>query len=294
MSASSPTGPRSRLPSRGAPAREEESFSAEQFESVRAIALERFGLHLGAHKRELVHNRLLKLVRRTGESSLDSLIAAFRSQPSRQMELALFDVLSTNQTHFFREREAYDCLVREVVQPLVRARGRKRLRIWSAGCSTGCEPYSIGIVLHEAIPDLAAWDARVLATDLSVSTLEIAARATYPRELVSTLPENLVDKYFRASEEDPAGLVQVADHVRALVTFGLVNLMEKWAMRGPFDAIFCRNVIIYFDPAGRAGVLARFEEMLRPGGVLFLGSSESLSPVRPGLQRVGDSAYRKL
>jgi chemotaxis protein methyltransferase CheR len=267
-----------------------------QFERVRSLARERFGLDIAEKKLSMVNNRLTKLMRSTGSGSLEKLIASYEQARRSEELLPLFDALSTNLTMFFREAEHFDLLRREIVEPASRVASgkRPRLRVWSAGCSKGCEPYTISMVLHDTLGDLGGWDARVLATDLAVSELRTARGGVYPDTFVSDLPDDVVARHFTPGVQQGKSCVRVNPRLAGPITFALLNLMEPWKLKGPFDAIFCRNVMIYFDEPTRLDLINRFKALIRPGGFLFLGTSEGLQGQHEDLLRVAPSAFRKL
>jgi chemotaxis protein methyltransferase CheR len=191
----------------------------------------------------------------------------------------MLDEISTNETEFFREPAHFGYLTDEVLPSLVR-RGTRRLRIWSAGCSSGEEAYSLAITLCESLSDLAQWDAKILATDLSTRAIARARRGIYDEQCLGGVPVEARRIYFRRADVKGGTAFRIAEPVRRLVDFARHNLMGDWPMSGPFDAIFCRNVMIYFDKPTRESLVNRFWELLAPGGVLFIGYSESLSGLK--------------
>jgi chemotaxis protein methyltransferase CheR len=185
----------------------------------------------------------------------------------------MIEAITTNKTSFFREPQHFSYLCRQIVPGL---RNRK-IRIWSAGCSSGEEPYSTTILLNEAIQDLALWDIGILATDLSSHMLARARKGIYDTNDLRDVPTLLISKYFSCIETNPVRRYQVIEPLRRLVRFARLNLMGEWPMRGPFDVIFCRNVMIYFDKQTQGRLVNRFWNLLKPEGHLFVGHSESLA-----------------
>jgi len=167
----------------------------------------------------------------------------------------------------------------------------RRLRVWSAGCSTGEEPYTIAVVLAREIRDIARHDVRILATDIDTAVLAKGLAGQYPASSIDDVPK-AYREYFRAASGGRDEVV-MDDKVRALIKFARLNLMEPWPFHGKFDAIFCRNVMIYFDNQTKAQIVDRFTAQLRTGGFLYVGHSESLIGSHPGLQLVGRTAYRR-
>jgi chemotaxis protein methyltransferase CheR len=214
----------------------------------------------------------MRQMRRLGLNSFDSYLEYIQND-SRGEELAVMvDALTTNKTSFFREPQHFDFLRTQVLPRLQ----QKRLRLWSAACSSGEEPYTIAMLLREELPQLDTWDCRILATDISDRVLIKAREAVYEEDIVRDIPSAFVSRYMTRLGIKPDAY-RINDNVRKLITFANLNLMDPWPMRGPFDVIFCRNVMIYFDKSTQKALVHRFWEMLKPGGYLFVGHSESLT-----------------
>ena len=262
-----------------------------EFEQISALAHRKWGLSIDAKKRVIVENRLLGLKREHPIDSVRSLVQDIERGVAKPLELALFDVLSTNHTSFFREDEHFDLLQREILTP---ARGKsKGLRIWSAGCSRGCEPYTLSILLREVLSKPRQRDDRILATDLSTGALSAARGGIYSKQEVSTVSPNRLKTYFREVDARGSMGFQIVPELRDIVSFSLLNLLDHWPMKGPFDAIMCRNVMIYFDTPTREKLARRFMKLLRPGGLFFVGTSESLGGYDVDAEQVMVGAYRK-
>ena len=272
------------------------ALDTRDFKRVARLAYDRFGLDMPESKQGMVQNRLTKLAREFGVDSLKELLDHIERSKSPEDLLSLFDVLSTNLTSFYRETVHFELLKQHVVGPALEESqrgGPRKLRMWSAGCSNGCEPYTIGMALVDSLPGIESWDVRVLATDLAETEINLAKSATYPSKVLEGVPQDAVRTYFRVGNRNGRPVYQVVDEVRRLVTFGLLNLMAPWPMKGPFDAIFCRNVMIYFDLETREKLVKRYTKLLRPGGLLCIGSSENLAGSHAELRRVGPSAFVK-
>jgi chemotaxis protein methyltransferase CheR len=265
-----------------------------QFGRIRGLVERLSGIHLASDKRELVRGRLRRRLQELGLHDFDEylrLIAADRS--GHELETML-DLVATHLTGFFREPEHFECLRRELVARSSAGGYSRRVRLWSAGCATGEEAYSLAITLREALPAAEAWDARILATDLAARGLAVARRGIYPADRVAEVPAALRTRYFEpAVVDDDGGAFAVRDEARALLAFARLNLVEPWPMRGPFDAVFCRNVMIYFDRRTQRGLVQRFGEILAHNGLLFLGHSESLTGSHPGFRYEQPSVYRR-
>lgn len=249
-------------------------LSKEQFDRVRQILYRVCGIDLQPGKEQLVKARLWKRVPQLGLSSFDEYIGLVES-PAGAAELSsMVDALTTNKTSFFREAQHFG-LLGEHAKAVLQSRGS--LRIWSAGCSSGEEPYTIGMTLHQAIPGISGMDARILATDISSRILEKAKAAAYEENDVAGIPAQVLRRFFTTQKTGATTRYVVAGPVRSLVRFARLNLMDPWPMRGQFDFIFCRNVMIYFDAETQKTLITRFYDALRPGGFFFVGHSESLS-----------------
>ena len=201
--------------------------------------------------------------------------------------------LTTNVTRFFREPHHFDHLRAKVVDPIAaEIKQGRRLRIWSAGCSSGQEPYSIALSILSLLPDARAYDVKILATDINPLVLDTARKASYPAEEVVSVPADLRRSWM---ENVGSGAMRLDEAPRGLVTFRPLNLIGAWPMKGPFDAVFCRNVVIYFDEKTQMRLLTRISTLLRPGGYLYLGHSERMVGPAEALFRLdGTTTYRKL
>ncbi|HEY3267043.1 MAG TPA: protein-glutamate O-methyltransferase CheR [Armatimonadota bacterium] len=266
-------------------------LSDDEFNQISKLVYRLCGINLHAGKSGLVKARLMKRLRLLGIASFDEYIRHVESDAYGQELTAMLDALTTNKTSFFREDQHF-VFLRENVLPGIVAAG-KPIRIWSAGCSTGEEPYTLGITLREEIPDIDRRDVRILATDLSTRVLDTAREAIYDEERLRDVPPELVHKHFHAVRTAPPRTWRVNNDIRKVVHLARLNLMEDWPMRGPFDAIFCRNVMIYFDKQTQQTLTNRFAQLLKPGGYLFVGHSESLSSWASEFRYVQPAVYVK-
>ena len=249
-------------------------------------AYTRWGIVVDPRKKQMVVGRLQKAAKQLGVQGLESLVTALRDDTTGSVETVLFDALSTNFTSFFREREHIDFLVAEA-----RKSGRDRLRYWSAGCSNGSEPYSLSMAMGDGHPDVKRIDLKILASDYAISELRTAQRAIYPESAVASLP---VDQRKRHFDPVGPGRFRVREETRERVTVAKVNLASQWRIKGPFDGILCRNVMIYFDEQSRRELVARFARLLRPGGYLAIGLTESITGRCDELQLVRPGVYQKI
>jgi chemotaxis protein methyltransferase CheR len=273
------------------PERDFEMTDAD-FAQIRSIIRVRVGIDLGEAKRALVYGRLVRRLRHHGLERFSDYLLRVQA-PGSEEEGPFINALTTNVTEFFRENHHFEYLTRTVLPALRAGTNGRRLRFWSAGCSTGEEPYSLAMTIREAFPESSGWDIRVLATDIDSDVLGEATEGIYAADRIERIPGPLVSRYWTKSGPGRAGGFVAGPAIRSLITFKQLNLLGPWPMRGPFDVIFCRNVIIYFDGPTKLGLVKRFQGLLRPGGHLFLGHSESMVGAGLGLASCGRTAYRK-
>ena len=265
-------------------------LTADRYEAVAEFLYGLCGIRLREGKEALVISRLGHRVRATAQPSLGAYIDAVLDGRVPAEVPHFIDVLTTNKTNFFRESAHFDFLTEQVF-PRLAASGTE-IRIWSAACSSGEEPYTLGMVVRDHLPVEAQRRTRILATDISNRILATARTARYSgTQLQGLLPE-ILRKHL---ERQPGGVETwaVRREVRDLVRFARLNLIEQWPMKGPFDVIFCRNVMIYFDRETQARLVARFSALLPPGGILCVGHAESLSGIPHGLDQMQPAVYRK-
>src|SRR5215467_9209269 len=271
------------------------AFSDDDFRSLSKLAYEETGIVLPESKRNLIYGRLSRRLRALGLTAFRD-YRAFLGGAGGASEMQNFvNSISTNLTKFFRESHHFDHFRTAVVVPYANARGRssRRLRVWSAGCSTGEEPYTIAVILQKEMADVARHDVRILATDIDTEVLGKAARGEYPANSVDDDVPKTYRSYFEAAKSERGPIVRMSQMSRSLISFRQLNLLESWPFKGPFDAIFCRNVMIYFDGPTKAALVERFMKKLVPGGWLYIGHSESLLGSHPGLKLMGRTIYRR-
>lgn len=266
----------------------------QDFAFIQTLAKERTGIELGIHKKEMIYSRIVRRIRALQLTRFSDYCNYL--QDNADTELTPFiNAITTNLTSFFREPHHFEFLTGSAL-PEVKKRngGSRRIRIWSAGCSTGEEPYSIAMTLQQSLGN-ERWDALILATDLDTNVLNHGRAGIYNRERVGDLDEELVRRHFLVSRgagnEDER--VQVKESLRQLIRFNQLNLLEEWPMKGPFDIIFCRNVVIYFSKETQRALFDRYADMLVPGGYLFIGHSESLHGVSRRFESIGRTIYRR-
>jgi chemotaxis protein methyltransferase CheR len=270
------------------------AFSEADFQTLIQLAYEYAGISLSESKQNLIYSRLSRRLRALRLESFRD-YCDYLAANAGEVE-NFINSISTNHTKFFRETHHFDHFRAHVAAPFAQAGGRKsggRLRIWSAGCSTGEEPYTIAVVLQREIRHLGSHDARILATDIDTDVLNKAARGEFAANALDEIPHDYRG-LFVGNDNETGGRTVTADAtLQSLITFRRLNLMEPWPFQGVFDAIFCRNVMIYFDAATKAKLVERFTRQLKPGGWLYIGHSESLIGSHPGLDLVGRTTYRK-
>ena len=266
------------------------------FRLISDLVYEHCGINLHDGKKELVRARLAKRLREGRFQNFPDYIQYVLDDPTGREFSILVDSLSTNLTKFFREEQHFEYMRSQLLPHILeskQARRDLRIRGWSAGCSTGEEPYSIAITLLEAIQGKGRWDAKVLATDVSTRVLEQAQEGVYEKERIEPIPLPLRNKYLNRMRDGHRDLYEVASSLRSVVIFHYLNLMQDWPIKGPLDFIFCRNVMIYFDKPTQGRLINRFYDLLASGGVLFTGHSESLTGIEHRFRYVQPTIYTK-
>ena len=266
-----------------------------EFSRFQALIYREAGIFLNDTKHALLSSRLQRRLRELGLSSFTDYYR--KVVDGDQAELVqMLDCISTNQTSFFRESDQFDFLVNTIFpawrQRVASGSARRDLRIWSAACSTGQEPYSLAMLLLSHFPSSEGWCPQILATDINTQVLETARKAVWPVEKAEEIPLPLLKRFMLRGTAGKAGVMKASRALQAIISFERLNLIdETYAVRGPFDAIFCRNVLIYFKRESRAEIIDRLLDHLRPGGLLFVGRSETLSGVTDRVQGVSPSVY---
>jgi len=263
-------------------------LTADDFRRIADVLREDSGIHLPDGKAALVYSRLAKRLRLLGLESFDAYCALIGGTEGGEERRSMLTALTTNVTRFFREPHHFEHLKRQIADRLAaKARAGGRVRFWSAGCSTGEEPYSIALTLLSALPEAGELDVRILATDIDTKVVATARAGVYDAEDLAQIPVALRG---RVKAHGNPGEYAIDDSVKRLITFNELNLMREWPMKGRFDAIFCRNVAIYFDEPTQERLWGRFAERLDPAGHLHVGHSERVSD--PRFQSDGLTSYR--
>lgn len=260
------------------------TLSEKEFQTIRDILYSVSGIYLVDSKKELVKARLSKRMSEIGCSNFKDYLKIIENN---KKELYLMvDILTTNKTDFFREIEHFNFLKRFIFPKYE----NKKLTIWSAGCSNGKEPYSISIDINEYFRDTS--NKRILATDISLRMIEKARSGIYDYNDIKELPKNIVEKYFDIIDRNKK-IYRIKNEIKKIVNFAVLNLLDKWPMKGPFDVIFCRNVMIYFTKEVQQDLVNRFYEIISSGGYLFVGHSESLNSIRHNFKYIQPAIYQK-
>lgn len=268
-------------------------LSEPDFRRICALVRERSGIALSDAKRQMVYGRLVRRLRALGLEGFSEYVQLLESGDPRELE-EFINAITTNLTAFFRENHHFEYLAQDLLPSIAsRVRSTGRLRIWSSACSTGEEPYSIAIVLKEQQELLGRADVKVLATDLDSNVLATAAAGRYPAERIRQVSAARVAAYFQRGTDAQRDIIQVVPAVRQMITFKRLNLTHEWPMRGPFDAIFCRNVVIYFDLETKRALFERMARLQPPGAILFLGHSENLYRISDAYELIGRTIYRR-
>ena len=265
------------------------------FQRFRDLIYQEAGIALNDTKIDLVRGRLTKLLNQRRLQSFHDYYEVLRGDPTGAEISAFIDAISTNKTDFFREASHFEFLERELLPGLIRtkkARGDRRMRIWCAAASTGEEPYTLAIVLNRLdLLNGSAWDTKILATDISTKALDHAVHGVYSPDRTKPVPPAELRALF---DRLPDGRYRAAQGLKQAIRFGRVNLLEeRYPFRGPFDFIFCRNVMIYFDAPTRERIVNRMAKFLAPGGHFFIGKSESLTGLEHPYSYVMPAVYRR-
>lgn len=272
-------------------------LSDKTFNRFSSFIYDEVGIKLPSAKKTMLEARLHKRLKVLGIVTFEEYADYVFSHEGRSEELInLIDVVTTNKTDFFREPVHFEYLVKNALPSLIEERGSgfdSPLRIWSAGCSTGEEPYTMSMVLSEFAESQPGFKSSILATDISTVVLSKARNAIYAEDRVDTIPLQMKRKYLLKSKDANKPLVRITPELRSMIKFRRLNFMEEFGLNEMMDIIFCRNVIIYFDKPTQERLLNRFCRQLVKGGYLFLGHSETLSGLDVPLKPVASTVYRK-
>lgn len=261
-------------------------MNPQDFEFLKEFLKTRSGIVLSADKLYLVESRLTPVARELGFPGIDELIGALKNTADESLKTRITDAMTTNESFFFRDQTPFDNLKDHVLPPMIAARkakGQNRIRIWSAACSSGQEPYTIAMMLLENKDKFGDMSFEILATDLSTEIVDKAKDGAYSQfEVQRGLPIQLLVKYFTQTET----AWQISEEIRKMVRFQTFNLLDSYGVLGKFDIIFCRNVLIYFDQDTKGAILGRMADISAPDASLFLGGAESVIGITSDYQPV--------
>jgi chemotaxis protein methyltransferase CheR len=262
------------------------------FRKIVQLVMDTAGIVLSERKRPFVQSRLGRRLRVLGLPDFRQYCRLLEAPAGDEERTHLINAITTNHTSFFREPHHFDYLSKAILPRIMADHGGDagRLRIWSAGCSTGEEPHTIAMTLRDYQPSLTGWDVKILATDLDTNVVSHAASGVYDAERLESFPPAFRKRFVT---ELPDGRARMNDELGSLISFAPLNLLQQWPMKGPFDVVFCRNVVIYFDKPTQSKLFDRFAEILKPDGWLFIGHSESLLNVTDRFDLVGRTIYRR-
>ncbi len=274
----------------------EAGIGDREFGFLRALVEREAGIHLSSAKRALVVGRLSRRVRELGLKSFREYCGRVESDAGERIEM--LDRIATNETHFFREPRHFELLSRQILPrwsaDAARGLRPRRVRAWSAACSTGEEPFTLAMVLLHAFPPGSGWDLEILASDLSTRVLRRAAEATWPISRAAEIPQADLKRFMLRGVGPQEGLIRAGPELRELIRFSRINLAEALPPTGaPMALIFCRNVLIYFDAPVKHAVVGRLLERLGPDGYFFLGHAESMAGSPFAMHSVSPSVYRR-
>ncbi|MCV6639330.1 protein-glutamate O-methyltransferase [Candidatus Albibeggiatoa sp. nov. NOAA] len=268
------------------------AYSNQDFELLRKLVKEHTGINLSEHKQEMLYSRLARRLRALKMNSFASYYKMLKRNPGDEL-IQFVNAVTTNLTAFFREPHHFQFLEKKLLPELIARKSySRRLRIWSAGCASGEEPYSLAMVLKENMP--IDWDIKILATDLDSSMVERGKQGVYTLDRIEGISNTRIKRWFKRGSGIHEGKVQVVPELQSMITFKTLNLMHNWPMHGPIDIIFCRNVVIYFDKPTQRVLFDRFANLMDKNGCLFVGHSENLFQLSTRYQLLQQTVYRRI
>ena len=264
-------------------------YTRQDFNQLCKLVNQHTGIQLAAGKEDMLYGRLSRRIRKLGLPSFKAYIQLLKKDEQSDEFGEFVNAVTTNLTSFFRENHHFDYLKQTALPELMKRNSdTKRIRIWSAGCSTGEEPYSIAMTVAETMPP--GWDVKILATDLDTDVLQHGETGIYDESRIEGLSKATVKRWFVRNKQQPSK-VRVQPELQRLIYFKQLNLLQQWPMKGPIDIIFCRNVIIYFDMPTKQTLMERYAKMLVDNGHLFLGHSEAMNHMSDRYTLAGKSVY---
>lgn len=268
------------------------NFTREDFDYLRKIVTDTTGILADEDKYTMYYSRLARRVRNLGLKNFAE-YRHFLNSNRESESIELVNSVTTNLTSFFRENHHFQFLTNTFIPELKKTSAR-RIRIWSAGCSSGEEAYSIAITLAQALPDYKSWDIKILATDIDSNVLKKASAAEYESSRVSEIDDLFLKRYFKKSQGSRGDLYTVNQDIREMIVFRQLNLLNSWPIHDKMDCIFCRNVVIYFDKPTKNKLVERYADQLVNDGYLFMGHSESLFKTTDRFKSLNQTVYQKV
>jgi len=267
-------------------------YTRADFDFLRKMSNEHSGILVPDDKFDMFYSRLSKRLRMHGLNDFKEYCLYLKNNPETEFT-EFINAVTTNLTSFFREKHHFEYLKSTVIPAILKKNAAKKtIRVWSAGCSTGEEPYSIAMTLLENVPS--NWEIKILATDLDTNVLQTAATGIYTNDRVAGLPADVLKRWFKKGKGQHAVKVKMNPDLREIIRFKQLNLMKEWPMKSYFDFIFCRNVLIYFDRETKERLAQRYSSLLSTSSHLFIGHSESLNNLDTGFELIGNTIYKKV
>ncbi|RDH85032.1 MAG: chemotaxis protein CheR [endosymbiont of Galathealinum brachiosum] len=268
-------------------------FTDTDFRFIQDLVADRTGIVLSDIKRTMVYSRIARRIRQCGVSDFAEYCDLLKAGDESEL-VSFTNAITTNLTSFFREPHHFEYLAKTVLPELERTKKNKRIRIWSAGCSSGEEPYSIAMTVLDHFKNKSGWDIKILASDLDYEMVERASKGVYKEERVTGLDKKHLRNYVKKGKGKAEGMVKMDQSLIDMITFKQLNLLHEWPFNGPFDFMFCRNVVIYFNKETQKELFDRYAELLPESAPLFIGHSESLFKVTDRFKSLGQTIYRKV
>ena len=268
-------------------------FTDKDFQFIQTLVAERTGIVLTEIKRTMVYSRIARRIRHCGIATFEEYCQLLKAGDESEL-ISFTNAITTNLTSFFREPHHFEYLANTVLPELEKNKKDKRIRIWSAGCSSGEEPYSIAMTVQDYFANKSGWDIKILASDLDFDMVERASQGIYKEDRVTGLDKKHLKNYVKKGKGDLQGSVKMDRRLMDLITFKQLNLLHEWPFKGPFDFMFCRNVVIYFNKETQKELFDRYADHLPENAPLFIGHSESLFKVTDRFKSMGQTIYRKV
>ena len=267
-------------------------FTDADFSFIQNLVADRTGIVLTDMKRTMVYSRIARRIRQCEVSDFSEYCDLLKTGDESEL-VSFTNAITTNLTSFFREPHHFEYLVKTVLPELEKNKTNKRIRIWSAGCSSGEEPYSIAMTILDHFKNKPGWDIKILASDLDFDMVEKASKGVYKEDRVTGLDKKHLRNYVKKGKGKLSGMVKMNQSLIDMITFKQLNLLHDWPFKGPFDFMFCRNVVIYFNKNTQRELFDRYADLLPENSPLFIGHSESLFKVTDRFKSMGQTIYRK-